>query len=96
MCTLLRETLPRSPVCLWVAQPGPNGAVLFAQAVDADAEQQGQVSSALRLGCANLPWTNVLPQRGLNVHDILRHDVLALSVSAVKELEERLARPILR
>jgi large subunit ribosomal protein L4 len=38
----------------------------------------------------NIPCVNVLPQRGANVKDILAHDTLVLTQSAVKELEERL------
>jgi large subunit ribosomal protein L4 len=40
---------------------------------------------------ANLPSVDVLPQQGANVYDILRREVLVLTKSAVKHLEERLA-----
>ncbi|MEI6200787.1 MAG: 50S ribosomal protein L4 [Enhydrobacter sp.] len=39
---------------------------------------------------ANLAHTDVLPQQGANVYDILRHDTLVLTKDAVKHLEERL------
>ena len=39
---------------------------------------------------ANLPHTDVLPQQGANVYDILRRDTLVLTKDAVKHLEERL------
>ena len=34
--------------------------------------------------------TDVLPQQGINVYDILRRDVLVLSKDAAAHLEERL------
>ena len=38
----------------------------------------------------NIPLVDVLPQQGINVYDILRHDVLVLSKDAAAHLEERL------
>ncbi len=38
----------------------------------------------------NLPNIDVLPIQGINVYDILRHDMLVLSKEAVDQLEERL------
>ena len=38
----------------------------------------------------NLPHVNVLPEGGANVHDILRHDTLALTQKAVEQLTARL------
>lgn len=38
----------------------------------------------------NIPHIDVLPQKGANVKDILAHDTLVLTQSAIKELEERL------
>ncbi|MCB2081138.1 MAG: 50S ribosomal protein L4 [Hyphomicrobiales bacterium] len=40
---------------------------------------------------SNIPYMDVLPEGGLNVYDILRHDTLVLTTHAVKSLEERLA-----
>jgi len=38
----------------------------------------------------NIPHIDVLPQKGINVYDILRRDVLVLTKEAVAKLEERL------
>ena len=38
----------------------------------------------------NIPLVDVLPQQGINVFDILRRDVLVLSMGAAAHLEERL------
>jgi large subunit ribosomal protein L4 len=38
----------------------------------------------------NLPRSKYLAPEGLNVYDILRHETLVLSASAVKQIEERL------
>jgi len=39
---------------------------------------------------ANLPMVDVLPQQGINVYDILRHDHLILTKAAIETLESRL------
>ncbi|MBS0271861.1 MAG: 50S ribosomal protein L4 [Proteobacteria bacterium] len=39
---------------------------------------------------ANLPGVDVLPQQGINVYDILRHEHLVLTKAAVENLESRL------
>lgn len=39
----------------------------------------------------NIPHIDVLPQKGINVYDILRRDTLVLTKEAVSKLEERLA-----
>lgn len=39
---------------------------------------------------ANIPYMDALPERGINVYDILRRDVLVLTKGAVAQLEERL------
>jgi large subunit ribosomal protein L4 len=38
----------------------------------------------------NIPNVDVLPQKGINVYDILRRDTLVLTKDAVAQLEERL------
>jgi large subunit ribosomal protein L4 len=38
----------------------------------------------------NIPHVDVLPQKGINVYDILRRDVLVLTKDAVAQLEARL------
>ncbi len=38
----------------------------------------------------NIPHIDVLPQKGINVYDILRRDTLVLTKDAVAQLEERL------
>lgn len=49
------------------------------------------VDVAFKRAASNLIHVDVLPQVGANVYDILRHDVLVLTVDAVKALETRLA-----
>lgn len=39
---------------------------------------------------ANLPMIDVLPQQGINVYDILRHEHLVLTKAAIENLESRL------
>ena len=38
----------------------------------------------------NIPNMDVLPQKGINVYDILRRDALVLTKDAVAQLEARL------
>ncbi len=47
-------------------------------------------NEVLELSARNIPYVTVLPQAGLNVYDILRHDYLILEEEAVSQLEERL------
>jgi large subunit ribosomal protein L4 len=49
-----------------------------------------EVDSGLMKAIANLPGIDLLPQQGINVYDILRHDTLVLSRAAVEHLEARL------
>lgn len=42
------------------------------------------------LSARNIPNINILPSEGINVYDILRHDQLVLTRSALKDIEERL------
>lgn len=39
---------------------------------------------------SNLPGVDVLPQQGINVYDILRHEHLVLTKAAIENLESRL------
>lgn len=39
---------------------------------------------------SNVPFVDVLPQQGINVYDIVKHENLVLTEAAVKKLEERL------
>ena len=39
---------------------------------------------------ANLPGVDILPQQGINVYDILRHEHLVLTKAAIENLESRL------
>ena len=50
------------------------------------AELQESFARAIR----NLPQVDVLPVHGINVYDILRHDTLVLSKTAIEALEARL------
>ncbi|TGW15890.1 50S ribosomal protein L4 [Candidatus Hepatobacter penaei] len=58
------------------------GRLLFVAAGEPDA----QFVRAVR----NLWRVNILPEKGLNVYDILRHDYIMVEKPAIKSLEERL------
>jgi large subunit ribosomal protein L4 len=47
------------------------------------------VNAAFAQAAGNLPGVNVLPAIGANVYDILKHDTLVLTRSAVEKLEAR-------
>ena len=49
----------------------------------------GDTPANFRLACANLYKVDVLPVVGANVYDILNHDTLVLTTSAVEKLEAR-------
>jgi large subunit ribosomal protein L4 len=49
-----------------------------------------EVSSKLKSAVANLIGVNILPSQGANVYDIMRHEYLVLSKTAVESLEKRL------
>ena len=61
-------------------------AIGVGNALFAIAEPSDQVLGSAR----NLPSVKVLPVIGVNVYDILRHENLVLTLSAIKALEERL------
>ena len=48
-----------------------------------------EVNENFKNALSNIPNADVLPSQGINVYDILRRDVLVLTKSAVKNLEER-------
>jgi len=48
------------------------------------------VDQSILSSISNLPHVDALPVAGLNVLDILKHDKLVLTVSALKKIEERL------
>ncbi len=50
-------------------------------------DQAGQ-DDATTKSCRNLPHLTLVPTRGLNVYDILRHDTLVMTRSAVNAVEE--------
>lgn len=56
--------------------------------IDGDAVNEGFARAS-----ANLFGINVLPAIGANVYDILKHDTLVLTRSAVEKLEARFALP---
>ena len=60
---------------------GWNGKVLV---IDGDA-----VEGSFAKAAGNLPGVNVMPAVGANVYDILKHDTLVLTKSAVEKLEAR-------
>ncbi|TXG83090.1 MAG: 50S ribosomal protein L4 [Sphingomonadales bacterium] len=47
------------------------------------------VDTGFRLACANLPKIDALPAIGANVYDILNHETLVLTRSAIEQLEAR-------
>ena len=49
---------------------------------------QAQRGDATTKSCRNLPHVTLLPTQGLNVYDILRHDTLVMTKSAVSAVEE--------
>ena len=61
---------------------GINGSVLI---VCADAQRN------LELGARNLPYTTVTQAAGLNVYDILKHEILLIQRDALGAIEEKCA-----
>ena len=49
-----------------------------------------EVDGNFKKAANNLKGIDILPEKGANVYDILKHDNLVLTVDAVKKLEERL------
>lgn len=49
-----------------------------------------EVNKDFARSTANLPGVDVLPQQGINVYDILRHEHLVLTKAAIQNLESRL------
>jgi large subunit ribosomal protein L4 len=49
----------------------------------------GETPANFRMACSNLYKVDVLPAIGANVYDILNHDTLVLTTSAVEKLEAR-------
>lgn len=54
----------------------------------------GKDNETLTKSARNLAKCSVLPPEGLNVYDILRHDHLVISKSAVLQLQEKLEKPV--
>lgn len=48
------------------------------------------VDNNLKLACRNVFYANVVPQIGANVYDIMKHDYVLISKTAIESLEERL------
>lgn len=51
----------------------------------------GQANAALAKSVRNLAGADFLPFEGLNVYDILKHDVLVLTAASAKKIEEVLS-----
>ena len=51
----------------------------------------GAVDDGFARAARNLPKVDVLPEKGANVYDILKYDVLAVTRAGVEALKERLA-----
>jgi large subunit ribosomal protein L4 len=49
-----------------------------------------EVNANFKAAAANLIGVDVLPSQGANVYDIMRHDYLILSKTAIENLEKRL------
>ncbi len=45
----------------------------------------------VQLSARNIPRITVMPSQGLNVHDVLRHEHLVMTVPAVEAVKERLS-----
>lgn len=58
--------------------------------VESDASQKPIHNTNLRLSVRNLPKAKYLAAEGLNVEDILGHDVLFISREAIAQVEEAL------
>ena len=50
-----------------------------------------EVDANLKLAARNIPHLDVLPNAGLNVYDVLRHETLVLTRAAVEAIEARFA-----
>jgi large subunit ribosomal protein L4 len=50
-----------------------------------------EVDANLKLAARNIPHLDVLPNIGLNVYDVLRHETLVLTRAAVEAIEARFA-----
>jgi len=46
----------------------------------------------LELSARNIPYTRVMTVAGLNVYDVLRHEILLIQRDALPVIEERLSR----
>ena len=46
----------------------------------------------LELSARNIPYTRVMTVAGLNVYDVLRHEILLIQRDALSVIEERLSR----
>ena len=46
----------------------------------------------LELSARNIPYTRVMSVAGLNVYDVLRHEILLIQRDALPVIEERLSR----
>ena len=51
----------------------------------------GELDQNFERAVRNIPNITLLPQAGINVYDILKHDQLILTKDAAKEIEERIA-----
>lgn len=51
----------------------------------------GELDTNFKRAVSNIPYIDVLPQKGANVLDILKHDTLVLTQDALQALQERLA-----
>jgi large subunit ribosomal protein L4 len=54
--------------------------------VDAGADRN------LRLSSRNLPKVKLVPSRGVNIHDVVNHELLIFSKDAILQVQEVLCR----
>ena len=58
--------------------------------------QELDIDSGVRRCISNIPEINILPARGANVRDVMRHKHLIITQAGVTDLTNRLKRPLNR
>jgi large subunit ribosomal protein L4 len=82
---IVQEWKPQAP------KTGAAGKVLAKLGARKALVVDGAANEALAKSVRNLAGSDFLPVEGLNVYDILRHDVLVLTAETAKQLEASLS-----
>ena len=53
-------------------------------------------SEGLVLACRNVPYMKIMPPQGINAYDVVKADTIVMSADALRYVQVRLTRPILR